>query len=90
MSKTQLIEAIAEKAGLTKADASRALEATTEAIVKALKAGEKVTLVGFGTFEAKKKPARTCRNPRTGENVEVAARIAPTFKAGSKFKDALN
>ncbi len=90
MSKQQLVEMIAEKAGLTKADASRALDATMESIQETLKNGEKVSLVGFGTFATSKREAREGRNPRTGEKVEIAARTAVTFKAGSKLKDAVN
>ncbi len=90
MSKQQLVEMIAEKAGLTKADAARALEATTESITEALKKGEKVALVGFGTFATSKRDAREGRNPRTGETVKIAARTAVTFKAGSKLKEAVN
>ncbi len=90
MSKQQLVEMIAEKAGLTKADASRALDATMESVTEALKKGEKVSLVGFGTFATSKRPAREGRNPRTGETVKIAARTAVTFKAGSKLKDAVN
>lgn len=90
MSKQQLVEMIAEKAGLTKADASRALDATMESIQETLKKGEKVSLVGFGTFSTSKREAREGRNPRTGETVEIAARTVVTFKAGSKLKDAVN
>lgn len=90
MSKQQLVEMIAEKAGLTKADASRALDATMESITEALKKGEKVSLVGFGTFATSKREAREGRNPRTGETVKIAARTAVTFKAGSKLKEAVN
>lgn len=90
MSKQQLVEMIAEKAGLTKADASRALDATIESIQETLKNGEKVSLVGFGTFATSKREAREGRNPRTGEKVEIAARTAVTFKAGTKLKDAVN
>lgn len=90
MSKQQLVEMIAEKAGLTKADAARALEATTDSITETLAKGEKVTLVGFGTFATSKREARDGRNPRTGETVKIAARTAVTFKAGSKLKDSVN
>lgn len=90
MSKQQLVESIAEKAGLTKADAERALKATLESIEETLKKGDKVTLVGFGTFGTSKREAREGRNPRTGETVKIAARTAVTFKAGSKLKDAVN
>lgn len=90
MSKQQLVDMIAEKAGLTKADAARALDATMDSIKDALKNGEKVSLVGFGTFATSKREAREGRNPRTGETVKIAARTAVTFKAGSKLKDAVN
>ena len=90
MSKVELVNFIAEEAGLTKADASRALEAMMNGVIKGLKSEGKVTLTGFCTFTAKNKPASTARNPKTGEVVPVAARVAVTIKAGSKLKDALN
>ena len=90
MNKSELINAIAEKAGLSKADAKKALEACTGAIEEALVAGDKVALVGFGTFEAKKREAREGRNPLTGATVQIPAKVVPSFKAGSKLKDALN
>lgn len=90
MSKQQLVEMMAEKAGLTKADAARALDAFMESVTETLKKGDKVSLVGFGTFATSKREARTGRNPRTGETVNIAARTAATFKAGAKLKDALN
>lgn len=90
MTKANLVDYIAEKADLTKADAGRALEAMLEGVQKGLKKEGKVTLVGFGTFTAKKRAARTGRNPRTGEAVKIAASVVPGFKAGSKLKDALN
>lgn len=90
MSKQQLVESIAEKAGLTKADAERALKATLDSIEETLKKGDKVTLVGFGTFGTSKREAREGRNPRTGETVKIEARTAVTFKAGSKLKEAVN
>ena len=90
MSKTELVEFMAEKADLTKADAGRALDAMVEGVTKGLKEDGKVTLVGFGTFTAKKRDAREGRNPQTGETVKIAARVVPGFKAGSKLKDALN
>ena len=90
MTKTELVEFIAEKADLTKADANRALDAVMEGVTKGLKKEGKVTLVGFGTFVARKRAARTGRNPQTGEAVKIAARVVPGFKAGSKLKDALN
>ena len=90
MTKASLVEYIAENAGLTKADATRALEAMLEGVTKGLKEEGKVTLVGFGTFSAKKREARTGRNPQTGAEVKIAARVVPGFKAGNKLKDALN
>ena len=90
MTKQMLVNYIAEETGLTKADATRALDATMESVTEALKKGEKVSLVGFGTFATSKREAREGRNPRTGETVKIAARTAVTFKAGSKLKDAVN
>lgn len=90
MTKAELVDFIAEKADLTKADAARALEAVMEGVTAGLKESGKVTLVGFGTFTAKEREARTGRNPQTGETVKIAARVVPGFKAGSKLKDALN
>ena len=90
MSKQQLVEKMAEKAGLTKADASRALDAMLSSVEEALKSGDKVTLVGFGTFAVSQREAREGRNPKTGETVKIAARKAVTFKVGSKLKDAVN
>lgn len=90
MTKTDLVDFIAEKAGLTKADAGRAYDAMFEGVVKGLKKDKKVTLTGFATFNAKNKPASTGRNPRTGAAVKIPARVAVTIKAGSKLKDALN
>ncbi len=90
MTKTELVDFIAEEADLTKADATRALDAVVKGITEGLKKEGKVTLVGFGTFSAKKREAREGRNPQTGETVKIAARIVPGFKAGNKLKDALN
>ena len=90
MTKAELVDYVAEKADLTKADAGRALDAMVEGVTKGLKENGKVTLVGFGTFTAKKREAREGRNPQTGETVKIAARVVPGFKAGSKLKDALN
>ena len=90
MTKTDLVNAIAEKAGLTKADAARALDAMMESITEGLKKDGKVTITGFCTFTAKKKAATTARNPRTGAVVPVPAKMAVTIKAGSKLKEALN
>ena len=90
MSKTELVEFIAEKAGLTKADANRALDAAIEGISTGLKNEGKVTLVGFGTFSAKKRAAREGINPLTKEPLKIPAKTVASFKAGSKLKDALN
>jgi DNA-binding protein HU-beta len=90
MTKAELVEFVAENADLTKADAARALDAVVAGVTKGLKKEGKVTLVGFGTFTAKKRAARTGRNPQTGAEVKIAARVVPGFKAGSKLKDALN
>ena len=90
MKKVELVEAVVEKAGLTKADATRAIDATFEAITEALKQGDKVTLVGFGTFGVSERAAREGRNPRTGAPVQIAASKAVSFKAGSALKDSVN
>lgn len=85
MNKTDLINAIAAETGLTKADAAKALNATTAAIANAVKAGDKVTLVGFGTFAPAERPARTGKNPRTGEALTIPAKKVVKFKAGSEL-----
>lgn len=90
MKKVELIEAVAAKAGITKADAGRAVDATIATITEALVKGDKVPLVGFGTFAISKRAAREGRNPQTGEVVKIAARNAVTFKAGAALKDAVN
>ena len=90
MTKTDLVNYIAEKTGLTKADSARALEAVQEGVTEGLKKESKVTLTGFCTFSAVKKGAKEGRNPRTGETVKIPARVAVNIKAGSKLKDALN
>jgi len=90
MNKTELIAAVAEKSGLSKKDASAAVDAVLASIKEAVAAGDKVQLVGFGTFETRARGARTARNPRTGDAIEIAASKAPSFKAGSAFKDAVN
>lgn len=90
MKKVELVEAVATKAGLTKADATKAIDATFEAITGALKDGDKVPLVGFGTFSVSRRAAREGRNPQTGATVQIAARNAVSFKAGSALKDAVN
>ena len=90
MSKTELVEFVAAKAGLTKADAGRALDAVIEGITTGLKKEKKVALVGFGTFTAKKREARKGINPLTKKPISIPAKVAAGFKAGSKLKDALN
>ncbi|MBQ6374769.1 MAG: HU family DNA-binding protein [Clostridia bacterium] len=87
MNKTTLIAKIAEKSELNKKQAEAALNALTATIAEALKAGEKVQLMGFGTFEIKERAARIGRNPATKENIEIPAKKIPTFKAGKGFKD---
>lgn len=90
MNKGQLVDAIAEKSGLSKKQADEALSATIDTITEALKRGEVVALVGFGTFEARTRAPRSGRNPKTGETIQIEASINPTFKAGKGLKDALN
>ncbi len=90
MNKTQLIEAVAAKANLKKKDAEAAVNAVTAAIEEALKAGDKVQLVGFGTFEVKERAAREGRNPKTGEKITIAASKHPAFTAGKALKDSVN
>ena len=89
MNKVELIAQIAEKSGLSKKDAEKALAAAVDAITEAVSAGDKVQLVGFGSFEMKKRAARTGLNPRTKEPVEIAATQVPVFKAGKALKDAV-
>ena len=90
MNKSELIEAIAASADISKAAAGRALDAITESITGALKEGDQVALVGFGTFKVSDRAARTGRNPRTGESIQIAASKVPTFKAGKELKEAVN
>ena len=90
MNKTELVANVAEKSGLTKKDAEKALNAFVDTINGALAKGEKVQLIGFGTFDVKKRPARTARNPRTGAEIKIAASKAPSFKAGKALKDKVN
>ncbi len=87
MNKTELIDAVAQSADLSKAAAGRAVDGMIEEISKALKKGDKVTLIGFGTFEVRTRAARTGRNPRTGEELKIKASKVPAFKAGKKLKD---
>lgn len=90
MNKTELIAAIAEKTELTKKDSEKALKAFTEVVAEQLKKGEKVQLVGFGTFEVTKRAARNGKNPQTGKAIKIAACNAPKFKAGKALKDTVN
>ena len=90
MNKSDLVDAVAENADLTKARAGQAVEAALDAITGALKNGGSVALVGFGTFSVRERGARTGRNPRTGESIEIAASRAPAFKAGKALKDAVS
>lgn len=89
MNKAELIAAVAESAGLSKKDSEKAVNATFTAITEALEAGEKVSLVGFGAFDVKDRPARMGRNPRTKEEVEIPASRVPVFKAGKALKDTV-
>jgi DNA-binding protein HU-beta len=90
MNKAELIDAVAGSANLSKADAGRALDAMVDAIAGALKKGQQVSVVGFGTFSVKHRAARSGRNPRTGETISIAASNVPGFKAGKALKDAVN
>ena len=90
MNKTELVAAVAEKSNLTKKDAEAAIAAFTASVQEALKSGDKVQLVGFGTFEVKSRAARTGINPQTRKPVKIAASKVPAFKAGKALKDALN
>lgn len=90
MNKAEFVGAVADTAGLTKVDAGKAVEAMIEIIKKALKKGDTVALVGFGTFAVRKRAARTGRNPRTGQTIKIKASKNPSFKAGKALKDALN
>lgn len=90
MNKTELVAAMADKAGVSKKDAEASLKAFTEVVSEELKKGEKIQLVGFGTFEVSERSARTGRNPRTGEEMKIKASKAPKFKAGKALKDAVN
>ncbi|CAA0118773.1 DNA-binding protein HU-beta [BD1-7 clade bacterium] len=90
MNKSELIDAVAASADLPKAAAGRALDSVIEAITGALKEGDTVSLVGFGTFSVKERAARTGRNPQTGAPIEIAAANIPSFKAGKGLKDSVN
>lgn len=90
VNKTELVANVAEKAGLTKKDAEKAVNALLESIHEALAQGDRVQVVGFGTFEVKERAARMGRNPRTGQDIEIPASKNPVFKAGKALKDAVN
>ncbi|ABQ13664.1 HU family DNA-binding protein [Dichelobacter nodosus] len=90
MNKTELVDVIAEAAGITKAQAGKALDAFTDCVTESLVKGDKVTLIGFGTFETRERSARIGHNPRTREKINIAASTTPAFKAGKKLKDAVN
>jgi DNA-binding protein HU-beta len=90
MNKNELVEKVCEHSGLSKADAGRAVDAVVGSITGALKAGDTVSLIGFGTFDVRSRAARTGRNPRTGEEIQIAAAKNPAFKAGKALKDAVN
>ena len=90
MNKAELVAAIADEAGLSKKDAEKALKAFTDVVTEELKKGEKVQLVGFGTFEVSERAAREGRNPQTGAAMKIAASKAPKFKAGKALKDLIN
>jgi DNA-binding protein HU-beta len=90
MNKAELIDAVSGRTGLQKADATKAVDAVFDAITAALKSGDGVSLLGFGTFTVKARAARAGRNPRTGETIEIAASKVPGFKAGKALKDAVN
>ncbi|BBP46003.1 DNA-binding protein HU-beta [Thiosulfatimonas sediminis] len=90
MNKSELISAIAEESGLTKADAGKALDATVASITKALSSGDSVAVIGFGTFAVGERAARTGRNPQTGKEMQIPAAKVPKFKPGKALKDAVN
>lgn len=90
MNKTELIAAVAEKSGISKKDAEKAVAATLDTIVETVAAGDKIQLVGFGTFEQRTRNARTGCDPRTGNSIEIPASKVPAFKAGRQFKETVN
>ena len=90
MNKSELVAKVAAEAGVTQADTGRVLDAIINTVGEALKAGDNVALVGFGTFQVTKEAARAGRNPSTGEAIQIAARNAPVFKAGKTLKDKVN
>ena len=90
MNKGELVEAVAKEAGISKADSARAIDAVISTISGTLRRGDSVSLIGFGTFQVKKRSARTGRNPRTGETIKIKASKVPSFKAGKGLKDTIN
>jgi DNA-binding protein HU-beta len=90
MNKSELIEAVAESADLSKASATRAVDAVLDSISGSLKSGDQVAIAGFGTFLVRERAARTGRNPQTGETINIAAAKVPSFKPGKALKDAVN
>ncbi len=90
MNKAELVDAVADAADLSKASAGRAVDAVLDTVCSALKNGDQVSLIGFGTFTVKDRPARQGRNPQTGATIQIAAARVPGFKAGKQLKDALN
>ncbi|HIT69869.1 MAG TPA: HU family DNA-binding protein [Candidatus Aphodomonas merdavium] len=90
MNKSELCAEIAAKTGLTKKDAEKFTGAFVETVVESMKKGDRVQIVGFGSFEVRERPARTARNPRTGETISIEASKAPVFKAGKTFRESLN
>jgi DNA-binding protein HU-beta len=90
MNKSELIDAVADASNLSKADAGRAVDGIVSSVTNALKGGDSVSLVGFGTFSVRDRAARTGRNPRTGESIQIKASKNPAFKAGKALKDAVN
>ncbi len=90
MNKSELIVALAQKADISKKDAEKAISAFIDVVTETLKAGDKVQLVGFGTFESKERPARVARNPRTGEEITIEASKTASFRVGKALKDSIN
>ncbi len=90
MTKAELVGAVADQAGLTKADAEKAVKALVESVTSCLKKGDKLSLVGFGTFSTTKRAARKGQNPQTGKKIDIPASVTPRFKAGKALKDAVN
>ena len=90
MNKTELVAAVAEKAEISKKDADSAVNAVIESIIEAVASKDKVQIVGFGTFEARERKEKIGKNPRTGEEIKIAASVVPAFKAGKALKDATN